>query len=674
MDDERDESVPVRIVARNVMSMPIDKLDLTVRSYNCLRRAGITSVGALVRKTPAELMSIKGMGITSVRDVERALAELDLRIAMTPESVSVFGEVDGARDTGNLDAFIDVMQVLCRSGITGASEITGMTPDGLLAVPGMDPDRLTVLERGVQRWGLRLGQNVQDGQPAKPSTQEQRGDVPETVDGGSEGNSVCFDRAATVKEKLVYAVNRLLAGIKGVSSECFVAYHGMDGDPPRTLQEIGDEGDTYGFERSVTRERVRQVLQRTEWKLNSSARRAQFLGWDRVVEEVRHHLPESVHSFVLRFGYKSAMDPERVFDMLKLCADLFELDFPFGQHEFDGITMLVSTPVDDNIMGLDSRLRKVADRPFAEFANVADQLGCDREWLRRVISESGRWEFLDDECSYFWKRPRLPPQNYSITGNAILTSLCKVFSVTKCATTSDLARSVVRDRILRKDGLLSQLPVQVLEGIAENSGLFDVNDGQISRRSGLDWCVIGRRDAALLRICVDQGRVVPSHVITANLLRAGLTRENSAIVLAYSPFLVHTRSGVGFKEGVYKFVVQAKDIDLQVLDERIRDNRDDRVEEAGDVCIDDGRPASEAHLKIAVSSRTKLSGRFFAQEALGLDGKWDVRDAGGADIGQIIISGRTVSGLGRVIAVLGLEKGEVLEMRPGEDGTLVAGQ
>ena len=662
----------------DVMSMRVNELNLPVCASNCLRNAKITCVGDLVRKTPWKLLAIRNMGVTSVRRIERTLAALGLRLAMNSADAPPAQNVDDSRNAHDFDAFIDAMKILNQHGINHAAEFTGMTSDEILAVPGFDRDTLTVLENGLQRWGLYIDQRLQDGWSKRSSnedrTQGPRSGAPETPKGQDTETILCFEQATTFREELTQAVARLLADGQGVSPQCFVAYHGVDGEPERTLQEIGDAGNQYGFGHAVSRERVRQVLERTENKLRAKANRVRFVRWEPAKEGARRNLTESVHSFVSRFGYESVRDPEQVFKMLRLSAGIFKLNLPFHVMTFNRVGALVVNPADDTVPALVSRLPKVATGPYAESTEIARRIGCEENVLRQIIDASPQWEFLDDMHQYFWKRPHLPPQNYSATGNAILTNLCKVFSVTRRATIPDLARSIARSRMLRKDGPVADLPIRVLKGIADRSELFDVDDSHILRRKALEWYVIGQYDIMLLTICVKHGRVVPSHVIYSCLLRSGLTRQNAAITVAYSPFLVHTQSGVGYKEGIYKFVVRPEDIDLDALNARVDDGGDlnaaTKAEKAG---VSATIPVSETYLRIPVSSRTRLSGRFFAPESIGLDGEWDVRDQAGIDLGQITVSGRAVSGLIPVIAALRLEKDDVLEIWLNGSGALVAG-
>jgi len=58
----------------------IEELNLSVRSYNCLKREGINTVGDLVQRSEAELMDIRNFGQKSIDEVKQKLAELGLSL------------------------------------------------------------------------------------------------------------------------------------------------------------------------------------------------------------------------------------------------------------------------------------------------------------------------------------------------------------------------------------------------------------------------------------------------------------------------------------------------------------------------------------------------------------------------------------------------------------------
>jgi DNA-directed RNA polymerase subunit alpha len=62
------------------MALTIEELNLSVRSYNCLKREGINTVGDLVQKTEAELLDIRNFGQKSIDEVKAKLEELGLEL------------------------------------------------------------------------------------------------------------------------------------------------------------------------------------------------------------------------------------------------------------------------------------------------------------------------------------------------------------------------------------------------------------------------------------------------------------------------------------------------------------------------------------------------------------------------------------------------------------------
>ena len=63
------------------LEKPIEDLDLSVRSYNCLKRAGIHTLGELIEKTEEDMMKVRNLGKKSLKEVKQKLEELDLSLA-----------------------------------------------------------------------------------------------------------------------------------------------------------------------------------------------------------------------------------------------------------------------------------------------------------------------------------------------------------------------------------------------------------------------------------------------------------------------------------------------------------------------------------------------------------------------------------------------------------------
>jgi DNA-directed RNA polymerase subunit alpha len=67
------------------LETPIEELDFSVRSYNCLKRAGIHTVAELADKTEAEMMKVRNLGRKSLEEVKLKLAAQGLSLRESEE-------------------------------------------------------------------------------------------------------------------------------------------------------------------------------------------------------------------------------------------------------------------------------------------------------------------------------------------------------------------------------------------------------------------------------------------------------------------------------------------------------------------------------------------------------------------------------------------------------------
>ena len=68
-----------------VLEMSIDELELSVRSYNCLKRAGINTVEELTNRTAEDMMKVRNLGRKSLEEVLAKLKELELELSLGEE-------------------------------------------------------------------------------------------------------------------------------------------------------------------------------------------------------------------------------------------------------------------------------------------------------------------------------------------------------------------------------------------------------------------------------------------------------------------------------------------------------------------------------------------------------------------------------------------------------------
>ena len=68
-----------------VLEMTIEELDFSVRSYNCLKRAGINTVQELAQKSLEDMMKVRNLGKKSLEEVEKKLKDLGLSLRQSDE-------------------------------------------------------------------------------------------------------------------------------------------------------------------------------------------------------------------------------------------------------------------------------------------------------------------------------------------------------------------------------------------------------------------------------------------------------------------------------------------------------------------------------------------------------------------------------------------------------------
>ena len=103
---------PEEKIANKKLEKKIEELDLSVRSYNCLKRAGINTVGELTQKTSEEMMRVRNLGRKSLKEVIQKLHEigLELRHSFDGDYLDSDDEEDIEHDDAILEADDDAYE------------------------------------------------------------------------------------------------------------------------------------------------------------------------------------------------------------------------------------------------------------------------------------------------------------------------------------------------------------------------------------------------------------------------------------------------------------------------------------------------------------------------------------------------------------------------------------
>jgi DNA-directed RNA polymerase subunit alpha len=89
---------PTRL--NEVLMRPVDELELSVRSANCLQNADIKFIGELVQRSEAEMLRTKNFGRKSLNEIKEILAELGLSFGMRVEGFPARKDIERLREEG----------------------------------------------------------------------------------------------------------------------------------------------------------------------------------------------------------------------------------------------------------------------------------------------------------------------------------------------------------------------------------------------------------------------------------------------------------------------------------------------------------------------------------------------------------------------------------------------
>jgi DNA-directed RNA polymerase subunit alpha len=100
--DEPEETVEPELEEPEALNpnlfRPVDELELSVRSANCLQNANIRFIGELVQRTEAEMLKTKNFGRKSLNEIKETLAEMSLSLGMTIENLPARQELERMRE------------------------------------------------------------------------------------------------------------------------------------------------------------------------------------------------------------------------------------------------------------------------------------------------------------------------------------------------------------------------------------------------------------------------------------------------------------------------------------------------------------------------------------------------------------------------------------------------
>ncbi len=157
-----------------ILRIPITDFELSVRARNCLNKMNILTLGDLVRKTEAELLSYKNFGETSLAEIKEILGSKGLRLGMAREEAvaSIARHRPSYTATGEnaetLNKPISELKLSIRArrtvenlGCLTLGDVTQHSEEELLAMPNFGVTSLMELKNKLTDFGLKLKTKIE---------------------------------------------------------------------------------------------------------------------------------------------------------------------------------------------------------------------------------------------------------------------------------------------------------------------------------------------------------------------------------------------------------------------------------------------------------------------------------------------------------------------------------
>ena len=110
-------------------NMPVDQLDLSVRTMNCLRRASIATVGELITRGEKELLALRNFGQKSKIELEEKLSVIGLSLDPSSNDEAADAEADGEEAAVTADGAVTESEAEAASPETAGDDVQASSED-----------------------------------------------------------------------------------------------------------------------------------------------------------------------------------------------------------------------------------------------------------------------------------------------------------------------------------------------------------------------------------------------------------------------------------------------------------------------------------------------------------------------------------------------------------------
>jgi hypothetical protein len=493
---------------------------------NCLRAAGISTVGELLDHTIDDLLSISNMGRKSVSEIRERISDFS---TSDRERVPWKRTLDLRLLLSLVDIDPELAPIASRTGCELVWEVC--TAGSVALRNGLGTkSALQQLEEALERLGVRLCTVIPKWLP--PVARQIRAAFANELELAAESLRTAATAALAapavgreVSKSLADEIDRfILAGLKPEYKKVLSRRKGWDGDFGATLAEVGAAS-------SLTRERVRQI----EKKLSPIQPATGFSFVNKALEIIRKAKPCAAEVAETALWLEFSGDLQIRIEGLISAAEIvgtspgFDIE-RIGTERFVGsATEMDAIRVIERVARADVSHYGVGslDRVRAEIPTIAPAI------IGRHLRNS-------PHC--LWD-PIFPSGFYlPTTRNSVLSRLRRLLSVIS-PVSADVARTqILRDQ--RMEG--SEFSPAMLSRIAQDQPWCRVIGEEISKGDGFEADSEDSNEAKIVALLRQHGPVMDSRVLQSMALNVGISDAHLTIVLGNSPLIVrHDRALYG---------------------------------------------------------------------------------------------------------------------------------
>jgi len=529
-----------------IFAIKMKDLDLSVRTYNCLRRAGILFLGDLIQKTEYDLLRIKNFGEGCLQEIEQLLKKLDLRLGVDIFDKSILSEVNNRSATSEkkakkilshqieeLNFSVRTINCLRSEKIYYVSDLIKYSKSQLLSIPYFGKKCLFEVVNELVKLNVPLDMPISDFNVPL--------DMP-ISDFNVPLDMLISDFNSSQERKI--SPNNLEEELKNVASsikgerdqQIVMKYLGWDGKGKKTLESVAQG---YG----LSRERVRQIYTKLEKKAKTliAVKNAEYSKLESALKYITDHLPSGTDQIELGLTREGITKTNFNIEGIESASKLLGKTYDFTILKMNGKHIALSQKdleIPKIVMNLTKK--NIAKNVIANVIDIIEHVNekmkrnFSEDFIKSIVSAHEDFKWLDKSSGWFWFQ--------SLKGNRLINIIKKILSVAYSIDISELRAGI--SRFHRMSGLA---PIRrVLLELCKQIQWCAVKGTIIELKKQISWkqALRGTTEWAFASILKESGPVMQREELEKECVDLGMNLNTFYQNLTFSPILCKYATGV----------------------------------------------------------------------------------------------------------------------------------